>query len=154
MTRAACDRPFVIRIVLDTNVLVSGLLSEQGPPGQVLDLILAGDLIVLHDPRILSEYREVVARPELGIAPLLAGEVLRYLHENGEPVTAGPWLRALPDPDDEPFLAVAQAGQAVGLVTGNLRHFPASTRGGVRLWSPRELLRWLSQQAAHEGRRL
>lgn len=142
----------MIRIVLDTNVLVSGLLSEQGPPGQLLDLILAGDLIVLHDPRILSEYRAVVARPELAIAPILAGEVLRYLHENGEPVSASPWPYALPDPDDEPFLAVAHAGHAAGLVTGNLRHFPASARGGVRLWSPRELLRWLSQQAFREGR--
>lgn len=142
----------MIRIVLDTNVLVSGLLSEQGPPGQIVDLILAGDLIVLHDPRILSEYREVVARPELGIAPLLAGEVLRYLHENGEALTAGPWPHALPDPDDEPFFAVAHAGHAAGLVTGNLRHSPASSRAGVRLWSPRELLRWLSQQTSREGR--
>ena len=135
------------RIVLDTNVLVSGLLSEQGAPGQILDLILAGELIVLFDPRILSEYRDVVARPELRIAPHLALEVLRLLVASGEEITAAPWRHPLPDPDDEPFLAVAHAGHAAGLVTGNLRHFPAAARGGVRVWSPRELLRWLSEQS-------
>lgn len=136
----------MIRIVLDTNVLVSGLLSEQGAPGQVLDLILAGELAVLHDPRILREYREVVARPELRISQRLAGEVLRSVEEAGEAVAATPWRHALPDPDDEPFLAVAHAGDAAGVLTGNLRHFPASARGGVPVWSPREFLRWLSQQ--------
>jgi putative PIN family toxin of toxin-antitoxin system len=137
----------VVRIVLDTNVLVSGLLSEQGAPGQILDLLLGSNLQLLHDPRILAEYRSVLARPELGIAPRLAAEIVRFLEQTGEPVVAGPWPRALPDPDDEPFLAVAHAGLAAGLVTGNLRRFPASARAGVRVWSPREFLGWLGRQA-------
>jgi putative PIN family toxin of toxin-antitoxin system len=138
------------RIVLDTNVLVSGLLSELGAPGQILDLLLAGDLLLLHDPRILAEYREVVARPELGIAAGQAAEILAFLEQNGESISALPWPHALPDPDDEPFLAVARAGHATGLVTGNLRHFPAALRGGVRVWSPRELIAWLRRLAATE----
>jgi uncharacterized protein len=137
----------VVRIVLDTNVLVSGLLSEQGPPGQVLDLSLAGELQLLYDARILAEYRAVLARPEFGVAPRFAAEIMRLLEGTGEPVVAGPWPRSLPDPDDEPFLAVAHAGRAVGLVTGNLRHFPASCRGGVRVWSPRDFLGWFSRQS-------
>jgi len=137
----------VVRIVLDTNVLVSGLLSEQGAPGQILDLLLGSDLQLLHDPRILAEYRAVLARPEFGIAPHTAAAIVRFLEEAGEPVVAGPWPHALPDPDDEPFLAVAHAGRAAGLVTGNLRHFPASARAGVRVWSPREFLGWLSRRS-------
>jgi uncharacterized protein len=136
----------VIRIVLDTNVLVSGLLSEQGPPGRILDLVLAGELVLLYDPRIDREYREVVARPQLGIPPELAFPVLQFLAQTGESVAAAPWRHALPDRDDEASLAVAHRGHAAALVTGNLRHFPPAVRDGVRVLSPREFLVWLSQQ--------
>ena len=133
------------RIVLDTNVLVSGLLSEQGTPGRIFDLLLSGDLLLLHDPRILAEYSEVIGRPELAIDRGHGREILRFLAESGESIDAPPWPRALPDPDDEPFLAVAHAGNSLALVTGNPRHYPAAVRGGVRIWSPRELVDWLRQ---------
>jgi putative PIN family toxin of toxin-antitoxin system len=136
----------VPRIVLDTNVLVSGLLSEQGAPGQILDLVLVGELCLLYDPRILAEYRDVLARPRLGILPQLAAEVLRFLEESGQPVVARPWPYPLPDPDDEPFLAIAEAGCADGVVTGNLRHFPVASRAGVQLWSPQDFLGWIRRR--------
>lgn len=50
-----------------------------------------------------------------------------------------PWPVALPDPDDEPFLAVAAATASV-LVTGNLRHFPVATRQGIAVLTPREFV--------------
>ena len=51
-----------MKIVLDTNVLVSGLLQSQGNPAQVLRLALAGAIQVCHDKSILDEYAEVLAR--------------------------------------------------------------------------------------------
>ena len=55
-----------MRIVLDTNVLVSGLLNPDGAPGRLLDLILGGRLQILYDDRILGEYSDVLARPQFG----------------------------------------------------------------------------------------
>lgn len=118
----------MIRIVLDTNVLVAGLLSDKGPPGQIVDLIITGEIDVACDSRILAEYRDVVARPELRIKQSDAEDVLQYLERIALRVTPARWPEALPDPDDEPFLAVAEAAQAVCLVTGNVRHFPPESR--------------------------
>ena len=58
-----------MRIVLDTNVLVSGLLHSQGNPGQVLALALAGAVQVCHDPRILAEYTGGPCTPPFPIQP-------------------------------------------------------------------------------------
>ncbi len=56
-----------MRIVVDTNVLVSGLLNADGPPGMVVNRVLSRAVIALYDSRMLAEYREVLARPRLRI---------------------------------------------------------------------------------------
>jgi uncharacterized protein len=131
-----------VRIVLDTNVLVSGLLSPAGPPGRIVDLLTSAGAIVLHDDRILSECREVLARPRLGIAAAEAAAVLAVIEQEGELTIARPLAVELPDPDDLPFLEVAVAGRADMLVTGNERHFkPKRGRLSVPVGSPAEFLR-------------
>jgi putative PIN family toxin of toxin-antitoxin system len=130
----------VIRIVLDTNVLVSGLLSDRAAPGQIVDLVTAGEIELACDARILAEYREVLARPELRINQTKAEDVLQYVEHRAVRVTPDSWPEALPDPDDEPFLAVAKASQALCLVTGNLKHFPAKARLDVRVVTPRQFV--------------
>jgi putative PIN family toxin of toxin-antitoxin system len=127
------------RIVLDTNVLVSALLTPLGPPAQILGLTLVGELTAAYDPRILAEYREVLRRREFGFSRRHVADILDALERGGLPVTARPLLARLPDPADEPFLEVAAAAQA-WLVTGNMRHFPPGRRGGVVVLSPRECL--------------
>lgn len=130
----------MIRIVLDTNVLVSGLLSDRAAPGQIVDLVTAGEIELACDSRILAEYREVLARPELRINQTKAEDVLQYVEHRAVPVTPDSWPEALPDPDDEPFLAVAKASLALCLVTGNLKHFPAKARLDVRVLTPRQFV--------------
>jgi putative PIN family toxin of toxin-antitoxin system len=112
-----------VRVVLDTNVLVSGLLTPHGASARVLDLVLIGDLIPVADDRILDEYAAVLARPRFGFAEADVAGLLRYLATWGEHVVAPPLDLELPDPDDVPFLEVAVAGRAAALITGNLRHF-------------------------------
>lgn len=99
-----------MKIVLDTNVVVSGLLQSLGNPAQVLLLALAGAVQVCHDERILAEYAEVLARPHFKFDPKRVREVLTKLETDGLPVDASDQSDLkLPDPDDEPFLAVALA---------------------------------------------
>jgi putative PIN family toxin of toxin-antitoxin system len=129
--------PRVVRIVLDPNALVSGLLSAAGPPGWIIEAVLAGDVELAFDAAIRQEYEEVLRRPEFGFHPARVDDILAALDQFAFVVAAAaPWPIALPDADDEPFLAVARASASV-LVTGNLRHFPARARGGVSVLTPR-----------------
>jgi len=126
-----------MRIVLDTNILVSGLLQSQGNPAQVLTLVLAGAIQVCHDQRILDEYAEVLARPRFKFDPERVREVLAKIAIDGVSVDASEQRNLnLPDPDDEPFLAVAIAASADFLVTGNLSDYPPHRRRGCRVIAP------------------
>ncbi len=125
-----------MRIVLDTNVLVSGLISPFGPPARILELVLAGDLILVFDDRILAEYRQVLKRERFGINTDDIADLLRYFEATGEHVTAHLVSVALPDPDDLPFLEVALTAQVDALVTGNTRHYPPDLCQGIAVLSP------------------
>ena len=127
-------------IVLDTNVLVSGLLSPFGPPGDIVRLLAAGAVRACYDARILDEYREVLSRPVLRIAEGRVESLLHQVAADGVLVTAQPLAIHLPDPDDEVFLAVALAGNARCLVTGNLRHYPKPLHRHMPVVSPRDFL--------------
>ena len=129
-----------MRIVLDTNVLVSGLLSPFGPPGDIVRLVAAGALRTCYDARILDEYREVLSRPVFRIAGDRVESLPHQIAADGLLVTARPLAVRLPDPDDEVFLAVALAGDARCLVTGNLRHYPKPIRHRMPVVSPRDFL--------------
>jgi putative PIN family toxin of toxin-antitoxin system len=129
-----------MRVVLDTNVLVAGLLSPAGPPGWIVEAALAGVLEPVFDMAIRQEYEDVLQRPEFRFPAAQVEGLLAALDQFGFHVTAPPpWPVALPDADDEPFLAVAAATASV-LITGNLRHFPVRARQGVAVLTPREFL--------------
>lgn len=129
-----------MKIVLDTNVLVSALINPFGTPARVLDLVLAGGARWVYDDRVLLEYREVLTRERFGFPVHVVADLLGFLKSEGEHVTAPPLTAALPDPDDAPFLEVAVAGNADALVTGNLAHFPPERRKGVAVLSPADFL--------------
>lgn len=129
-----------MRIVLDTNVLVSGLLSPWGAPAVVVRLAVAGELQLAVDPRIVDEYREVLSRPRFGFDPEDVRTILEHLTRESRWVSCRPLPTTLPDPDDEVFLEVALAAGADALVTGNSRHFPAASACGVCVLSPAELV--------------
>ncbi len=116
----------LVRMVLDTNVLVSGLLRCSGPPGRVLELILSGQVIPVLKPQIMEEYSQVLARPRLSISPIRAQQMLRFL------AAAGEWInQAMPEPNllcivdegDRPFAEAALASGVQVLITGNKKHF-------------------------------
>jgi putative PIN family toxin of toxin-antitoxin system len=137
-----------VRIVLDTNVLVSALLNPHGTPGRIIDLVLSGAVVVLFDDRILAEYRDVLARPKLRISPVESSYLLEFIETEGVLAPAPPLDVELPDPDDLPFVEVAAAAFADALVTGNARHFsPAVEILSMPILSPAEFIEfWRSRE--------
>lgn len=134
-----------MRIVLDTNVLVSGLHNPDGVPGRIVDLVMGGRIRLLYDDRILGEYLDVLARPELEIDPSLAQTVVGYIRLAGVRITALPLpANTLPDPDDLPFAEVAASGTADALVTGNAKRFARWKEQGNNVLSPVQFLERLT----------
>jgi putative PIN family toxin of toxin-antitoxin system len=130
-----------MRVVLDTNILVSGLLRSQGNPAQILALALSGAVQVCYNREILSEYSEVLARPRFKFDPFRVREVLTKIELDGVAIDAtGQAALSLPDKDDEIFLAVALAATADFLVTGNLADYPPNLRRGCSAVSPAEFM--------------
>lgn len=125
-----------MRIVLDTNVLVSGLLSPFGPPGEIVRMVSSGAVTLCVDARILSEYAQALARPRFDFDPDAVAALLDYIDVCGEIVASGPLTVRLPDPDDEPFLEIAIAGAVDCLVTGNHVHLPPEARVTALVLTP------------------
>lgn len=115
----------MIRIVLDTNILISALLSPQGPPAQVfLMILLESDTQLCVSGDIYAEYEEVIHRPRLNRSDSEIEATLRAIREKGFWVKPTEKVHACSDPDDDIFLECAQIAAAHYLVTGNVKDFP------------------------------
>jgi putative PIN family toxin of toxin-antitoxin system len=132
----------VKRAVIDTNVLVSGLLRPDNPPGRILDMVLAGELQPVFDDRILREYRQVLRRPRFHFHEGAVMDLMDYLEHFGWLLAAPGLAVRLPDPKDLMFLEVAAKSLSL-LITGNTRHFPQHVVDvvGLQILSPSEILK-------------
>ncbi|MBI3292946.1 MAG: putative toxin-antitoxin system toxin component, PIN family [Elusimicrobia bacterium] len=112
-----------MRVVLDTNILVSALISPGGPTDQLYQAWRAGRFILITSEEQLDEFRRVTRYTRLRayIQPAVAGTMVNELRLLAEVVTELPRVDASPDPGDNFVLAMAQAGQAEYLVTGDNR---------------------------------
>ncbi len=129
-----------MKVVLDTNVAVSGLLSPFGPAGEIIRMVASGVLQLCYDARILSEYQSVLVREKFPFDQAHVEDLLEQIKACGYVITGKPLAKRLPDPDDEPFLEVALGGNVQYLVTGNLKHYPAKKREGIRVVTPAEFV--------------
>ena len=129
-----------MRVVLDTNVLVSGLLSPGSTCGAVVRMMGAREFSLCCDARILGEYRDVLCRPHFKFDADMVAWVLDFIEREALVCCARPLAHALHDASDAPFLEVALAASADYLVTGNTRHFPVRKSAAPRIVTPRELL--------------
>jgi putative PIN family toxin of toxin-antitoxin system len=129
-----------MKTVLDTNVLVSGLLSPYGAPGQIMRMIASGEIVLCYDARIIAEYREVLLRPKFSFSKDAVEALLDQMATTGIIVVGRLSRHGLPDRSDQPFLEVALAAEDPILVTGNVKHYPKQRRQGVKVMSPAEFL--------------
>ena len=130
----------MIRVVLDTNILISALLTPQGVPAQIFLMVLLepeAQLCVSGD--IYAEYEEVIRRPRLHRSDSEIEATLRTIREKGLWVKPTEQVRACSDPEDDIFLECAQAAEAHYLVTGNRKDFPAAW-GRTQILTARQFL--------------
>ncbi len=136
--------------VIDTNVLVSAMLKWNSIPGHVMELVFEGPIVPLLDERIVTEYREVLARPKFHLTEDIIEDVLENIERNGIYVDAKPLDVELPDSKDMMFYEVVMEERSMPsrargeaacaensyLVTGNIKHFPVERF----IVTPREMM--------------
>lgn len=113
-----------LRLVVDTNIVVSAALKPDGLQRTVLLLAITKPARLYISEAILAEYREVLARQRMNIRKGLQQQMLQLIRSHSHPVKPPRALQVTSDPDDNKFLECADAARADYLITGNQRHFP------------------------------
>ena len=130
-------------LVIDTNVVVSGLLRSGSKPNEVLRRVVLEQAVLIFDEWIWAEYIEVLSRPSLKIPFNLVLDWLITVRLLGiiiQPSPLTPPPPYLPDESDIPFAEVAVTARATALVSGNARHFAFLETYGVMVLSPAAFL--------------
>ena len=128
-----------LRLVVDTNIVVSAALKPDGLQRTVLLLAITKPARLYVSPAILAEYRDVLSRPELQIRTGPRQQLLQLIKKRAHSVTPARRLQITSDPGDNIFLECADAARADYLATGNTRHFPRFWKK-TKVITPREFL--------------
>ena len=131
-----------MKIVLDTNVLISGMLNPSGPPGRIVDLLRTDILQLAVDDRILAEYVDVIRRDYFlkYCSESDRENIIDYLSKNSHYSSSTVVVHNMPDEGDTPFLEIAIT-EEVPLITGNSKHYPKQLRKGCIVLSPSQFLK-------------
>jgi len=113
----------MLRIVVDTNVIVSAFLTPSGNPARIVDQITAQKLQVCYSYDILMEYMEVLSRPRFKFNKDDCSNFTQGIKQFGRLVSPPASNIVLQDEDDRCFYDVAKFCEAI-LITGNIKHFP------------------------------
>ena len=116
----------MIKIVVDTNVLISSVLSSEGKPSKIMSLVSTKKVQFFYSPEILDEYKRVLAYEKLSILPHLQTETILKIITTGTLVTSTISKIKLLDEDDRVFYDVAKGNDAI-LITGNIKHYPTDS---------------------------
>jgi uncharacterized protein len=128
-----------LRLVIDTNVVVSAALKPEGLQRTVILLALTKPVRWYVSDAIFSEYAVVLARPELKVRRNLRQQLLQLIKDHVQIVVPSRLPPVTADPADNIFVECADAARADYLVTGNQRHFPKFWKN-TKIISSREFL--------------
>lgn len=134
-----------MRVVLDTNILVSGLISSAGNPAAIYSAWEGGKFTLLSSVELIEELRSTLQKPRVAdlIKPHKAGRLVNQIKRLAEDVGRLPRVKRSPDPNDDYLLALSEAGQADYLVTGDkggllsLQHHKATRIVSARAFATR-----------------
>jgi uncharacterized protein len=121
----------VLRVVLDVNVLISAVIRRSGVPAEIVHEWRAGRFELVISPHLLGELHDVLGRPHIVpyVTPTEAEELLAALRDIAILVENPPAERLVPnDPDDDYLVALARAGRAHVIVTGDTHLLEADLR--------------------------
>ena len=117
-----------MRVVIDTNVLVSALWSKNNRLAQIISAVIADKLTACYNAAIMAEYEDVLSRPKLAFRfeKSRVDEIINKIKIDGLSVAVVPSSIPMPDENDRVFYDVAKACDAY-LITKNLQDFPSAT---------------------------
>jgi len=118
-----------VRLVIDTNILVSAALKPDSLQRTTFLLAITKPARLYVSAPILEEYADVLSRPELGIRKGLRQQLLELVKNHSHIVAPSRRLEVTSDPDDNIFVGCADAARADYLITGNQKHFPPFWKG-------------------------
>lgn len=139
-----------LRIILDTNVLISGLLCYQGPAQEIVDHWLANEFVLIASKQMLSECERILRhrnlQDSLGVEVLPTNNLMAMLWERIQVVNVVlPALtRVVPNPFDEILLASARAGNVAFLVTEEETLLTLGKYEGVTIVAPEQFINMLA----------
>jgi putative PIN family toxin of toxin-antitoxin system len=113
-----------MKVVLDTNIIVTAFINPKGVPGEIISLLLLKKITICYDNRIFLEYTEVLKKSKFNFDNILIDAFLDFIKENGEYIIAEPKNIKFDDEDDKAFYEVYKSSDANYIVTGNKKHFP------------------------------
>ena len=113
-----------LRLVIDTNLLISAALKPEGLQRTALILAVTKPALFYVSHPILKEYADVLSRPELAIRKGIRQQLLQLVKNHSHLVTPSRRLEVCTDRDDNVFIECADAARADYLITGNQKHFP------------------------------
>ena len=118
----------MIYVVIDTNVLVSALITKnpEAATAKVVRLLLEQEFVPLYDADIIAEYEDVLHRSKFPILKETAEALISFIIENGIESSRVNFAESMPDEDDRVFYEVSLSQDDSFLVTGNLKHYPTS----------------------------
>jgi len=134
-----------MRVVYDTNVIVSAVLKPGSIPASLVPLALGRVVDLCYAPAMLAEYTEVLKRPKFGLNRRSVDRFLGDLLDAAVMVRPTRRVTHALDEADNRFLECAQEARAEYLVTGNKRHFPFPDFEGTKIVSPTEFVSIIAQ---------
>lgn len=143
-----------MRVVVDTNVLISALLSSRSPPAQIVTLWREGRFELLTSAEQLDELVRVTRYPKIRerLVPALAGRLVNELRDVAVMVADLPHVTACADPYDNYLLAMIVAGKGDHLVTGDKRDLLSMVRHeGARIIAVQDFLAMFGRLPRDEG---
>ena len=139
----------MIRAVVDTNILISGVIKPERATGEILRRLRDGEFVLLYTEPLLAELAEVINRPRIrqkyGLGSDDIETVLALILLRGEPIDPTRRVEICRDPKDNMILEAAVAGQADMITRGDFDLLSLREFAGMPIISPAEFLQRLAK---------
>lgn len=130
----------MVRIVLDTNILISGLLYS-GKPRKLIDLAINGRIEVVSSWEMIGELREVLARDKFGLSKTEQLEMVNFIISMSRMIVLKSRFKIVKDPDDDMVANTAYDGKVAYIVSGDKHLLELKKFSGIRIVKASEMLK-------------